>query len=87
MSVSLVSVSFLSSLLVHDYLSCSELVGDLDLVGFNVFFTAFEKINLGFGFSLRSFLITCSLGMRSFVWFWMISVSIPSFGQFPERAR
>ena len=32
-----------------------------------MFFTAFKKIYSGFGFSLRTFRMACSLGMRSFV--------------------
>ena len=65
---------------------CSELVGDFDLVGFKVFFTAFEKINSGFGFSLKSFHIACSLDIRYFVWIWIFSVSLLNSGQFNEKA-
>ena len=53
-----------------------DLVGDIDVDGIGVFFTAFEKINSGFGFSLRSFCMECSLGVSFFVWILMISVSL-----------
>ena len=45
-----------------------SIVGDFDVVGLEVFFTAFEKINSGFQCSLRSFCIDCSLDMGSFAW-------------------
>ena len=35
-----------------------------------VFFTAFEKNKSEFGFSLISFRMACSPGMRSLVWIW-----------------
>ena len=59
---------------------------DLDVVGLEVFLTAFEKINSGFGFSLRSFCKAFSLDMSSFVWIWAIFVSILIIGQFLENA-
>ena len=74
------------SSLESDRLSCSNLIGDFALVGLGVFFTAFEKITSGFGFSLRSFRSACNLGMRSFVWIWMISVSLSDIGQLFENA-
>ena len=64
-------------------MTCSYLVGDYDVAGFKVFFTAFEKINSGFRFSLRSFRMVCRLGMRSFVLIWTIFFNI---GQFLENA-
>ena len=70
---------------VSDQRSCSDLVGDFVLVGLEIFFTAYEKINSGFGFSLRSFCMACSLGMRSFAWIWMISVSPLNIGHFLEK--
>ena len=45
---------FVSSL-DSDQLSCSDIDGDFDVVRLDVFFTAFEKINLGFGFSCEKF--------------------------------
>ena len=74
------------SLLESDRLSCSDLVGDFDAAGLKVFFTAFEKTTSGFGFSLRSFRIACSLVMRFFVWIWTINVSLLNIGQFLENA-
>ena len=67
------------SSLESDRLSCSDLVGSFDLVGKDVFFTAFEKYTSGFFFSLRSFRTACSLGMRYFV-------SLLNSGQFLENA-
>ena len=64
-----------------DWLSCSDLVGCFD-AGLELFFIAFEKINSWFGFTLRSFRMACSMGMRCFVWIWTISVSILDIGQF-----
>ena len=61
-------------------------MGDFDLVGLEVFFTAFEKINAGLGFSLRCIRIASSLLMRSFVWFLTISLSLLKIGQFLEKA-
>ena len=55
------------------------------MVVLKVFFTVFEKINLGFGFSLRSLLMVFSLGMRSFVCIWISSVSLLNIGQFFEN--
>ena len=78
-------ISFVSSL-ESDRLSFSDLVGDFNVVGLEVLSTAFKKINSGFGFSLKSFRMACSLGTRSFVWFWTISVSLLNFGQFLENA-
>ena len=49
-------------------------------------FAAFEKINSGFGFSLRSICTACGLGMRSITWIWMNSVSLSNFEQFHEKA-
>ena len=69
-----------------DWLSCSDLVGDLDLVGLEAFLTAFKKIKLGCWFILRSFRVACSLGMRSFVWIWRISVSLLNARQLLENA-
>ena len=68
-----------------DRLSCSDLVFDFDLLGLDAFFTAFEKINSGFGFSLRSFRMACSLGKRYFNWIWMISVFLLNIRQFCEN--
>ena len=48
-----------------------------------MFFTAFERINTEFGFSLSR--MACSPGMRSFVWIWTISVSILNVEQFLEN--
>ena len=42
------------------------LLRNLDVVGLEVFFTAFDMINLGDEFSLGSFRMACSLGMRFF---------------------
>ena len=53
---------------------------------FEVFFTALEKINPRCGLILRSFRMACSLGMRSFVWVWTISVSVLNIEQFSENA-
>ena len=39
------------------FVSCSDLFGDFDVVGLEVFSTAFEKKNSGFGVSLRIFRI------------------------------
>ena len=52
--------------LESDWLSCSDLVGNFDVAGVEVFFTALEKIKTVFGISLRSFRMTCSLGIRYF---------------------
>ena len=38
-------------------------------------FTAFEKVNSGFGLSQRSFRMSCRLCMRSFIWIWIIGGS------------
>ena len=57
----------------------SELVGDFDPVGLKVFFTAIEKINSVFGFSLRSFRKACSLSMHSVVWICRISGFLLNF--------
>ena len=65
--VLLVSVSLESSVLTSDQLSCSEVFGDLDLVRLEVFFTAFEKINSGFGFGVRNFPMACGLDIRYFI--------------------
>ena len=56
------------------------------IVGSEVLYTAFEKNNSEFGFSLTSFRMARSLGMRYFVWIWMISVSPWNIGQFLEKA-
>ena len=56
------------------------------MVVLKVFFTVFEKINLGFGFSLRCFRMACTLGMRSLVWIWTISVSLLNLPHFLENA-
>ena len=48
-------------------------------------FTAFQKINSGIGIILRSFRMAYSLGMRSFVWIGMISVSLLIFGHLLEK--
>ena len=74
------------SSLESDSLSCSDLVGNFDVVGLEVFFTAFEKIISRFGFSLRSFRMSFSLVMRSFVWIWTISSSPLNIGQFFKNA-
>ena len=74
------------SSLESDLLFCSDLVGDFNVVVLEVFFTAFENINSGFGFSLKSFRMACSLGMCSFVGIWTISVLL-NVGQFLENAR
>ena len=79
-------VSLTSSLLESDSLSCSEIVGDLDPVGLEVFLKTFYKIKSGFGFSLRSFCLARGLGTRSLNWIYMTSVSLLNFGQFPENA-
>ena len=67
-------------------MSCSELVMDFEIVGLEVFFIAFEKINSGLRFSVRSFHMACSLGVRYFVWNWMISVSLLNFWLLLEKA-
>ena len=59
---------------------------DLNLDWLEVFFTAFEKIISEFRFSLRSFRIACGLGMRSFIWIWVISISLLNFDQFRAKA-
>ena len=79
------SVTFEFSL-GSDRHSCADLVGDFYLVGLEVLFTAFEKINSGFEFSLRSFRMAYSLGRLPFVWIWMISVSLFNISQFLENA-
>ena len=61
-------------------------MGDFDLFGLEVFFTAFEKINFGFGSGLRSVRMAYSLGMHSSVWMYMIFVSLLNFGRFLEKA-
>ena len=68
------------SSLEEDRLSCSDLVGDFDVAVLEVFFTAVEKNNSGFGFSLRSFCMAFSLGKRSFACIWVISVSLLNIG-------
>ena len=50
-----------------------------------MFFTAFE-INSGFESSLRSFRMSCNLGMRYFVSIWTISVSLLNIGQLLANA-
>ena len=70
-----------------DWLPCSDQVGDFAAVGIEMFFTAFEKINLCFGFSLKSFRTACSLGMRSFVWISTISIYILNIRQLLENVR
>ena len=79
------SVTFVSSL-ESSWLSCSDLIGDFDVVGLEVFFIAFEKTNSWFRFSLRSFRLACSLGLGSFFSFWMISVFLLQIGQLLENA-
>ena len=64
----------------------SDLDGDFDIVRLEVFFTAFEKIISGIGFSLGSFCMACSLGIRSFVWIWTITVYFFNIRQFLENA-
>ena len=56
-------VRFVSSL-ESDWVYCSDLVVDFEVVGLEVFFTAFEKIKSGFGLSLSGFRIACSLDIR-----------------------
>ena len=51
-----------------------------------MFFTAFEKINSGFGLSLRRFRMACSLDLRSLFWVWTDSVFLLNVGQFLENA-
>ena len=59
---------------------------DFDVVELQIFFTAFVKINSGFGFSLRSFRMARALGMRSLVWILTASASLLNIGQFLENA-
>ena len=72
---------------MSDQPSCSELVGDLDPVGLEVFLTAFEKISSGDGFSLRSFRMVCGLIILYFVWICIISISLMNLQQFLEKVR
>ena len=83
--VSLVSVTLVSPLHMSDCFSYSEPVGEFDQDGLGVFVTAFERINSGYRFNLRSFCMASSLGVRSFVWNSVISVSLLNFGQFLEK--
>ena len=57
------------------------------MVELEALFTAYEKINSGFGFGLRSFRMACSLIMHSFVWIWKIYVTLLNIDQLLENAR
>ena len=74
------------SALDSNLLSCSDIVGDFDVVWLEVFFIAFEKNISGFEFTQRSVCIASSLGLRYFVWICLISVSLLNIGPFHENS-
>ena len=79
-------VSLVSILLASDWISCSEIAVELDLIRLKVLLTAFDKFNAWFGFFLRSFRIACCLGMPYFVRIRTISVPLLNIGHFLDNA-